>query len=180
MIGLVCSFIWIRGSKHSFLTSFSNFYYYFLFLVFLRHRYLLFSSHLSRLRRTLISYPVFIPFVLRIPRCTCPPMFLEHIIHFLEVRRSWEPGTRISTGILSRSAFLCEGFSCKHPLNNHVSYHFFSSKSSNWHFLLNHCCWSGKKILLNSCWQSDDLMSLNYIGNLVTSLLLSSSDRIGM
>ncbi len=27
-------FIWIRGSKHSFLTSFSNFYRYFLFLVF--------------------------------------------------------------------------------------------------------------------------------------------------
>ena len=31
MIGLVCSFIWIRGSKHSFLTSFSNFYCYFPF-----------------------------------------------------------------------------------------------------------------------------------------------------
>ncbi len=27
----ICSFIWIRGSKHSFLTSFSNFYRYFLF-----------------------------------------------------------------------------------------------------------------------------------------------------
>ncbi len=30
----ICSFILIRGSKHSFLTSFSNFYRYFLFLVF--------------------------------------------------------------------------------------------------------------------------------------------------
>jgi hypothetical protein len=30
----ICSFIWIRGSKHCFLTSFSNLYRYFLFLVF--------------------------------------------------------------------------------------------------------------------------------------------------
>ncbi len=28
-------------------------------------------------------------------------MFLAHITHFLKVRSSWEPGTRISTGILS-------------------------------------------------------------------------------
>jgi hypothetical protein len=97
----ICSFIWIRGSKHSFLTSFSNFYCYFLFLVFSRRCYLLVSSHLSRLRWTPISYPVFIPFVLRIPRRTCAPMFLAHLTRFLKVRRSWEPGTRISTGILS-------------------------------------------------------------------------------
>jgi hypothetical protein len=98
----ICSFNWIRGSKHCFLTSFSNFYCYFLFLVFLRHRYLLVSLHLSWLRGTPISYPVFIPFVLRILRCTCAPMFLAHITRYLEVRRSWEPGTRVSTtGILS-------------------------------------------------------------------------------
>ncbi len=96
----ICSFIWIRGSKHSFLTSFSNFYRYFLFLVFWQRRYLLVSLHLSQLHRTPISYPVFIPFVL-IPRCTCAPMFLAAVTRFLEVRRLWEPGTRISTGILS-------------------------------------------------------------------------------
>ncbi len=44
--------------------------------------------------------------------------------------------------------------------------------------LLNHRFWSSKKISLNSCWQSDNLMSLNYIGNLATSLSLSSSDRV--
>jgi hypothetical protein len=96
-----CSFICIRGSKHSFLTSFSNIYRYFLFLVFLRRRYLLVSLHLSWLRGTSISYPIIIPFVLRIPRCTCAPMFLAHLTCFLEVRRSWEPGTNIRTGILS-------------------------------------------------------------------------------
>jgi hypothetical protein len=97
----ICSFDWIRGSKHCFLTSFSNFFLYFLFLVFLQHCYLLVSSHLSWSRGTPISYPIFIPFVLRILRHTCTPMFLAHITHFLEVRRSWEPGTKISNGILS-------------------------------------------------------------------------------
>ncbi len=65
-------------------------------------------------------------------------MFLEHITRFLEVRCSWEPGTRISTGILSPFPFLCKGFSCKHPLDDCLSYLFFSSKSSNWHFLAWH------------------------------------------
>jgi hypothetical protein len=97
----ILSFIWIRGSKHSFLTSFSNFYGYFLFLVFLRRHYLLASSHLSWLHGTPISFPVFIPFVLLIPRHTCAPMFLAHLTRFLKVRRSWEPGTSVSTGILS-------------------------------------------------------------------------------
>ncbi len=97
----ICSFNWIRGSKHCFLTSLSNFYCYFLFLVFSRHRYLLVSLHLSQLRGTLISYPVFIPFVLWLPRSTCAPIFLAHCTRFLEVRHSWEPDTRISTGILS-------------------------------------------------------------------------------
>jgi hypothetical protein len=97
----ICSFIWIRGSKHSFLTSSSNFYHYFLFLVFLRRCYLLVSSHLSWLCWTPISYPVFITFVLRIPRHTCIPMFLAHLKRFLEVRSLKEPGTRISTSILS-------------------------------------------------------------------------------
>ncbi len=97
----ICSFNWIRGSEQSFLTSFSNFYCYFLFLVFSQDCYLLVSSHLSWLRRTLIFHPVSIPFVLRIPCSTCAPMFLAHIMRFPEVRRSWEPGTRISTGILS-------------------------------------------------------------------------------
>ena len=76
----ICSFNWIRGSKHCFLTSFFNFYRYFLFLVFLRHHYLLVSLHLSWLHGTPISYPVFIPFVLQISRRTCAPIFLAHIM----------------------------------------------------------------------------------------------------
>ncbi len=97
----ICSFNWIRGSKHCILTNFSNFYRYFLFLEFLQHRYLLVSLHPSWLCGTPISHPVLIPCVLQIPRCTCTPMFLAHMTRFLKVRRSWEPGTRISTGILS-------------------------------------------------------------------------------
>ncbi len=97
----ICSFNWIRGSKHCFLTNFSNFCHYFLFLAFLQHRYLLVSLHPSWLRGTPISHPVLIPFVLQMPRRTCAPKFLAHIMYFLEVRCLWEPGTRISTGILS-------------------------------------------------------------------------------
>ncbi len=97
----ICSFNWIRGSKHCFLTNFSNFYRYFLFLAFSQHHYLLVSLHPSWLRGTPISHPVLIPFVLRIPCRTCAPMFLAHITRFLKVRRPWEPGTRISTSILS-------------------------------------------------------------------------------
>ncbi len=49
---------------------------------------------LSWLCGTPITYPVRLPFILRIPHCTCTPMFLEHIMHFLEVRHLWEPGTK--------------------------------------------------------------------------------------
>ncbi len=55
----ICSFYWIRGSKHCFLTSFSNLYCYFLCLIFLHGRYLLVSLHLSWLRGNSISHPVF-------------------------------------------------------------------------------------------------------------------------
>ncbi len=82
----ICSFNWIRGSKHCFLTSFSHLYRYFLFQVFLWLHYLLVSSHLSWLHGTPISYPVFIPFVLRVLRHTCAPIFLAHFMHFLKVR----------------------------------------------------------------------------------------------
>jgi hypothetical protein len=122
----ICSFNWIRGSKHCFLTSFSNLYCYFLFLVFLQHCYLLVSSHLSRLRGTPIFHPILIPFVLWIPRFTCAPMFLAHITRFLEVRRSWEPGTKISTGILSPFHLF---FPKASRANVHwaITYHTFSS-----------------------------------------------------
>ncbi len=97
----ISSFYWIRGSKHCFLTSFSNLNHYFLFLVFFHNRYLLVSSRLSWLHWNPIFHPGFIPLVLRVPRSTCTPIFLAHITRFLEARCLWEPVTRISTGFLS-------------------------------------------------------------------------------
>jgi hypothetical protein len=55
----ICIFNWIRGSKHCFLTSFSNLNCYILFLFFTRNHYLLVSSHLSWLHGNPISHPVF-------------------------------------------------------------------------------------------------------------------------
>ncbi len=55
----ICSFYWIRWSKHCFLACFSNLYCYFLCLVFLHGCYLLVSLHLSRLRGNPISHPNF-------------------------------------------------------------------------------------------------------------------------
>ncbi len=135
----ISSFYWIRGSKHCFLTSFSNPNRYFLFLVFLHNCYSLVSLRLSRLCRNPISHPIFlIPLVLRGPRHTCAPIFLAHITHFLKARCSWEPGTRISTGFLS--------LFCLSPKVSHanviwaITNHTFSSHiiSSNWHFLTWH------------------------------------------
>ncbi len=54
----ICSFYWIRESKHCFLTS-SNLYRYFLCLVFLDSCNLLDSLHLSWLCGDPISHPVF-------------------------------------------------------------------------------------------------------------------------
>jgi hypothetical protein len=159
----ICSFNWIRGSKHCFLTSFSNFYRYFLFLVFLRHRYLLVSLHLSWLRGTPISCPFFIPFVLRILRCTCTPMFLAHITGFLEVRRSWEPGTRVSTGILSPFCLFFRRFLVRASFGRSRIIPFLSSKSSNWHFHTWH------KPPLSQCSRAQD-WNLQGISNLVNKV----------
>ncbi len=56
----ICSFNWIRGGKHCFLTTFSNLNCYFLFLVFSRNCYLLVSSRFSQLRKNPISHPIFL------------------------------------------------------------------------------------------------------------------------
>ncbi len=94
----VGSFYWIRGSKHCFLTSFSNLNCYFLFLVFLRNHYLLVSLRLSRLHRNLISRPDFsYLWVSEVLRRTCTPIFVVHIMRFFKGRCSQESGTRIST-----------------------------------------------------------------------------------
>ncbi len=96
------SFYWIRGSKHCFRTRFSNLNCYFLFLVFLRNRYLLVSLRLSWLHGNPISCPIFLYlWDSKVLHRTCPPIFLAHIMHFLKARCLREPGTRISTRFLS-------------------------------------------------------------------------------
>ncbi len=115
---------------------------YFLCLVFLWKCYLLASLHLSRLHGNLISLPIFsYLWDSAVPCCTCTPIFLAHITHFLEGRRSWEPGSRLTTGFLSHFRLL--------PKVSHVNVrwananHTFSSHiiSSSWHFLASHKPW---------------------------------------
>ncbi len=76
--------------------------------------------------------------VLWVPHCTCAPIFMAHIMHFLKARRLWEPGTRISTGFLSLfrlSPKVSHAKVCWATAN-----HTFSSYiiSSTWHFLAWH------------------------------------------
>jgi hypothetical protein len=98
----VSSFYWIRGSKNCVLTSFSYLNCYFLFLVFLSNCYILVSLRLSRLHENPISCPIFsYLWYFKVLHCTCVPIFLAHIMHFLKARCLWEPGIRISTGFLS-------------------------------------------------------------------------------
>ncbi len=98
----VSSFYWIRGSKHCFLTSFSYLNCYFLILVFLHKCYLLVSLCLSWLHGNPISWPNFsYLWHSKVVCCTCPPMFLAHIMRFLKARGSWEPDSRLTIGFLS-------------------------------------------------------------------------------
>jgi hypothetical protein len=85
-----------------FLTSFSYLNCYFLCLVFLRNCYLLVFLCLSWLRGNPISHPVFsYLWYSEVLRCTCAPIFVEHIMRFLEARCLREPATGISIGFLS-------------------------------------------------------------------------------
>ena len=98
----ISSLYWTRGSKHCFFTSSSYRNCCFLILVFLRNPYLLVSLRLSWLHGNPISCPVFSYLWCSEELCrTCTPIFLAHIIRFLEERHLQEPGTRISTNFLS-------------------------------------------------------------------------------
>jgi hypothetical protein len=101
-INRISSFYWIRGSKHCFLTRFSHLNCYFLYLVILRNCYLLVSLRLSWLLGYLISHLVFsYLYYSKVPLCICAPIFLAHMMHFLEAKCSREPSIRISTGFIS-------------------------------------------------------------------------------
>ncbi len=98
----VISFYKTRGSKLCFLTCFSYFSRYFYILVFFRNCYLLISSRLSRLHRNPISHPVSHTFGnLRWCIVHAPLYFWHRMRGFLEARRSWEPGSRLTTGDFS-------------------------------------------------------------------------------
>ncbi len=73
-----------------------------LLLVFLRNRYLLISLRLSRLHGNPISRPV--SHTIGTPSqyiVHAPPCFWHRTCGFLETRRSWEPGSSLTTGELS-------------------------------------------------------------------------------
>ncbi len=133
------SFYWIRGSKRCFLTSFSYLNCYFIFLVFLHNCYLLVSLRLSWLHGNLISCPVFsYLWDSEVLHCMCTSIFLAHIMHFLEARRLWEHGSRLTNSFLSHF--------CLFPKVSHanihcaIANHTFSSHtiSTIWHFLVWH------------------------------------------
>jgi hypothetical protein len=98
----VSNFYKARGSKLCFLKCFSYFSCYFLILVFLQKLYSLISLCLSRLHKNLNSRPISHTFgtpsryVVHVPPC-----FWHRMHGFLKARRSWEPGSRLTTGDLS-------------------------------------------------------------------------------
>ncbi len=124
----ICSFNWIRGSKQCFLTSFSNLNCYILFLVFLRNRYLLVLSRLSRLHGNPISHPFFYTF--GTPNTTS---YLRPHISGTHDDFSW---SKTLVGAWYKNLYqysfpippFAEGFSCKHPVGACKSYLFFSRK----------------------------------------------------
>jgi hypothetical protein len=98
----VSSFYWTRGSKPYLLTCFSYFSCYFLILVFLRDCYLLISLRLSWLHRNPNSRPISRTFgTLSWYVVHVPPYFWHRTRGFLEARRLWEPGSRLTTGEFS-------------------------------------------------------------------------------
>jgi hypothetical protein len=96
-------------------------------------------------------------------------MFLAHITRFLKVRHLWEPGTRVSTGILSPFRLFFLRFLVRMSVGNRESYLYFSSKSSNWHSLAWH------KPLLSQCSTAGD-WNLQGISDLVNKVDCCLSD----
>jgi hypothetical protein len=128
----VSSFYKTRVSKLGFLTCSSYFSRYFHILVFLQNCYVLISlcpflaaresdflSHFSYLG-TLSWYVVH-----------APPCIWHRTRGFLKARRSWEPGSRLTTGEIFPFPLFSEGFWYKRPLDKCESYLSYSQKSSN-------------------------------------------------
>ncbi len=99
----VSSFYWSRGSKLCFLTSFSYFSGYFIILGFLRSHYLLVSLRLSWLHGNPIFCPVFSNLV-QLQDSTLyvhPHISGTHQACFLRTRHLWDPGSGLSTRLIS-------------------------------------------------------------------------------
>ncbi len=97
----VSSFYWTRGSKLCFLTCFSYFSRYFHILVILQNHYLLISLRpFSAARESdFLSHFSYLYIV------HAPPCFWHRTRGFLKARRSWEPGSQLTTGEFFLSAF---------------------------------------------------------------------------
>jgi hypothetical protein len=127
----VSSFYKTRGIKLCFLTCFSYFSRYFHILVFLQNCNVLISScpflaawesdFLSRF--SYLGTPSW--YVVHVPPC-----FWLRTHGFLEVKRSWEPGSRLTTGEIFPFLPFAKGFWCKHLLDKCKSYLSYSQKSS--------------------------------------------------
>jgi hypothetical protein len=123
-----------------FLTRFSYLNPYFLFLVFSHNCYLPAFSRLSWLRGNPISHPVFsYLFYSNVLHCTCTPIFVAHIMHFLEARGLREPATDISTGFLSPF--------CLFPKVSHANVHWANAK----HTFFSHNISTGELRLIVAC-----------------------------
>ncbi len=64
-----------------------------------------------------------------------PPCFWNRTCGFLEARRSWEPGSSLTTGEFSLFCLLRKVSAVNICWTEHDSYLSFSQKSLNWHFL---------------------------------------------
>ncbi len=125
----VSSFYWTRGRKKCFLTCFSYFSHYFHIRVFLQNCYLLISLRLSWLHGNPISCPI---------SCTigtpswyvvhAPPCFWHRTRGFLKARRSWEPGSSLTTCGYFPFPPLAKGFWCERPSDWTWIIPFFLSK----------------------------------------------------
>ncbi len=126
----VSTFYWTRGSKLCFLTCFSYLSRYFHILIFLLNCYLLISLCLSWLHGNPISCPTSCNLgTLSWYIVHAPPCFWHRMWGFLEAGRSWEPGSRLTTGEFSpfRLSPMVSGANLHWANANHT---FFTHKNS--------------------------------------------------
>jgi hypothetical protein len=129
----VSSFYKTRGSKLCFLTCFSYFSRYFLILAFLKHCYF-FASFSAAWESNFLSHFCTIG-TLSWYLIHAPPCFWHRMCGFLKARRSWEPGSRLTTGEFSPFHLLPK-VSCVNTHWSNANDTFLTHKKTlNWPFL---------------------------------------------